>query len=98
HRRGSVRAPHRALPYAGADAMIVALLACHTPDVAATATEPTMTATVTAAKVGKDQPVELTVQGDAPQGWTLEIGAPTSEGLSVTASDPAQNGSARAPA
>jgi len=73
--------------------MIAVLLACSAPDVPAVATEPTLTATVRAAKVGKDQPVELTVAGDAPAGWTIELGAPSSEGLSVTASDPVQNGS-----
>jgi len=73
--------------------MIALLLACHRPNAPAVATEPTMTATVRAAKVGKDQPVELTVDGNAPQGWTLELGAPSSEGLTVTASDPVQNGS-----
>lgn len=73
--------------------MIALLLACRTPDVPSVATEPTMTATVRAAKVGKDQPVELTIDGSAPQGWTIELGAPSSEGLTVTASDPVQNGS-----
>jgi hypothetical protein len=73
--------------------MIALLLACRAPDVAAVATEPTMTATVRAAKVGKDQPVGLTLDGNAPQGWTIDPGAPSSEGLSVTAADPVQNGS-----
>jgi hypothetical protein len=51
-----------------------------------------MRATVRAAKVGADQPVELTVVGNAPDGWTLELGAPSSEGLTVTAADPVHEG------
>jgi hypothetical protein len=73
--------------------MIALLFACHQPAAPVAATEPTMSATVRAAKVGKDQPVELTVVGDAPPGWTIELGAPSSDGLTVTASDPVQNGS-----
>jgi hypothetical protein len=73
--------------------MTALLLACEAADAPVVATEPTMAATVRAAKVAADQPVELTVRGSAPPGWTLQLGAPSSEGLEVTASDPAQEGS-----
>jgi hypothetical protein len=73
--------------------MMALLLACQSPDVPVVATEPTMAASVRSAKVGADQPIELTVAGDAPPGWTIELGAPSSEGLAVAASDPVQDGS-----
>lgn len=69
-----------------APALLALLLGCKhgAPDEGSTTTDADLVARVTASKVGKGEPVELSLRAYAAEGWSVVPGSPTAEGLTVT--------------